>query len=220
MLVYYRCHLPVLNRSIILSCPARSYICTMHTLAVFASGAGSNTRNIITHFKTHLQIKVALVVCNKPAAGVLQLASQAGVATLLVEKEKFFSPASYVYELKERRIDFIVLAGFLWKIPSVLIDAYPHRIINIHPALLPRYGGKGMYGSAVHEAVIRSGDPESGITIHWVDDQYDHGKTILQARCPVDASDTPETLAAKIHQLEYAYYPEVIEKVLNLDSRD
>lgn len=185
----------------------------MHTLAIFASGAGSNTQKIIDHFKDHPHIRTELVVCNKPQAGVLHIAQQAGIPTLLLQKESFFSPASCTSELREKEIDFIILAGFLWKIPSVLVDAYPRRIINIHPALLPRYGGKGMYGSAVHEAVIRSGDRQSGITIHYVDDQYDHGATILQVRCPVEEHDTPETLAAKIHQLEYEYYPKVIEEI-------
>ncbi|MBE7172972.1 MAG: phosphoribosylglycinamide formyltransferase [Williamsia sp.] len=186
----------------------------MHTLAVFASGAGSNTQKIIDYFKDHHQIRTGLVVCNKPQAGVLQIAEQAGIPTLLVQKETFFTPPSCVDELRERGIDFIVLAGFLWKIPPVLIEAYSHRIINIHPALLPHYGGKGMYGAAVHEAVIKSGDPESGITIHYVDDQYDHGETILQVSCPIEEGETPETLATKIHQLEHYYYPRVIEECL------
>lgn len=186
----------------------------MHTLAVFASGAGSNTQKIIAYFTNHPRIRTGLVVCNKPGAGVLRIAEQAGISVLLLEKEKFFSFTSYVHELKEKGISFIVLAGFLWKIPTVLVDAYPRRIINIHPALLPAYGGKGMYGSAVHEAVLKAGDTESGITIHYVDDQYDHGEPILQVRCPVEQSDTPETLAAKIHELEHYYYPRVIEKCL------
>lgn len=191
-----------------------SYILTMHTLAVFASGAGSNTQKIIDYFRNHASIQVALVVCNKAGAGVLQIAEKEAIPFLILEKEKFFSAGSYVMELKEKGIGFIVLAGFLWKVPSAFINAYAHKIVNIHPALLPQYGGKGMYGSAVHEAVIRSKETRSGITIHYVDDRYDHGKTILQVTCRVEENDTPETLAHKIHQLEHEYYPKVIEKVV------
>lgn len=190
------------------------YICNMHMLAVFASGAGSNTQKIIEYFRNHSSVQVALVVCNKPQAGVLHIAAQEGIASLTVEKEKFFSNDSYVAELQQQGISLIVLAGFLWKVPPAFTRAYPHRIINIHPALLPRYGGKGMYGSAVHEAVIKAGDTQSGITIHYVDDQYDHGQPLLQATCPVSPNDTAATLAGKIHQLEHYYYPRAIEQLL------
>jgi phosphoribosylglycinamide formyltransferase-1 len=134
---------------------------------------------------------------------------------LLIEKERFFRGNAYTDELQAAGIDFIVLAGFLWKVPDTLIAAYPNRIINIHPALLPKYGGKGMYGSFVHEAVIRNGEAESGITIHFVDGHYDHGDVIFQATCKVDEEDTPQTLAQKVHALEHAHFPAVIDRLLN-----
>lgn len=183
-------------------------------IAIFASGAGSNAQKIIDHFRNHSFIKVALVVCNKPGTGVLTIAERENIPSLLIEKEKFFRGDGYVPLLKERKIDFIVLAGFLWKIPSSLIKAYQGKIINIHPALLPKYGGKGMYGHFVHEAVLASGDKESGITIHYVDEIYDHGTIIFQAKCPVLPNDTAETLAQKIHELEHKNFPAVIEKLL------
>lgn len=186
-------------------------------IAVFASGTGSNAQKIIEHFNCSplpggLGGAVALIVCNKPGAGVLNVAEKYSVPTLLIEKERFFRGDGYLPELKKHGIDFIVLAGFLWKIPQVLIDAYRRRIINIHPALLPKYGGKGMYGSRVHEAVLAAGEKESGITIHYVDEHYDNGDIIFQARCEVKPDDTPETLAQRIHHLEHEHYPKVIEK--------
>jgi phosphoribosylglycinamide formyltransferase-1 len=185
-------------------------------IAIFASGTGSNAQKIIEYFKNHPAIKIALVVSNKPDAGVLTIAQSHHIPTLIIEKEKFFKKDGYVTELKQFTIDFIVLAGFLWKIPTTLIGAYPNKIVNIHPALLPRYGGKGMYGHFVHEAVINAKETESGITIHYVDEQYDHGNTILQINCPVTAADTPDSLAQKIHLLEHTHFAPVIEKcVLN-----
>ena len=183
-------------------------------IAIFASGTGSNARKIIEHFRGHPQIKIALVVCNKAGAGVLDIAAENGIPTLMIEREPFFRGHTYLPQLREKGIGFIVLAGFLWKIPSALIAAFPHHIINIHPALLPKYGGKGMYGQFVHEAVLASGDRESGISIHFVDEQYDHGATIFQATCPVEPGDTPASLAARIHSLEHAHYPGVIEKTI------
>lgn len=184
-------------------------------IAIFASGMGSNAKKIIERFATSLNIRVSLVVCNKPGAGVLKIAEENNIATLLLDKEKFFRGDAYVQELKDNKIDFIVLAGFLWKIPLRLIEAYPGAIVNIHPALLPKYGGKGMYGNIVHEAVLASGDKQSGITIHYVDELYDHGKHIFQAACPVFSDDTPETLAQRIHALEHKHYPEVIEDLIS-----
>jgi formyltetrahydrofolate-dependent phosphoribosylglycinamide formyltransferase len=189
-------------------------------IAIFASGTGTNAARIIEHFnhpgegKEEKAGKVCLVVCNKPGAGVLQIAEKNRVPVLMIEKDPFFRGNAYVDELKEADIDFIVLAGFLWKIPGKLIAAYPGKIINIHPALLPKYGGKGMYGQKVHEAVIANKETETGISIHWVDEQYDNGANIFQARCPVLPGDTPETLAARIHQLEHRHFPEVIESLL------
>ena len=185
-------------------------------IAIFASGAGSNAQKIIEHFNHHEIICIALIVCNKPGAGVLRIAEEYGIPTLLLEKEHFFRGNAYVDELKAQQIDFIVLAGFLWKIPVTLIRAYPKHIINIHPALLPGYGGKGMYGRFVHEAVISNKEKESGISIHYVDELYDHGEIIFQSKCEVKANDTPETLARRIHELEHAHYARVIEKLLLL----
>ena len=182
-------------------------------LAIFASGMGSNAARIIDYFRDSTAIKVSLIVCNKPGAGVLSIAKQEGVPSLLIEKEPFFQGGAYVDELRGAGIDLIVLAGFLWKIPEALVRAFPGRIINIHPALLPKYGGKGMYGRFVHEAVIAAGEKESGITIHWVDEHYDHGEPIRQVKVLIEPGDTPETLAHKIHLLEYEYFPKVIEEV-------
>ncbi len=188
-------------------------------MAIFASGAGSNAQNIIDHFRGHRSIKVGLIVCNKPGAGVTGIAEKENIPCLLIEKEVFFKGSAYVEELQKRRIDFIVLAGFLWKIPSALVLAYRGRIINIHPALLPKYGGKGMYGMHVHRAVIEAGETESGISIHYVDELYDHGQTIFQARCPIERTDTPESLAEKIHSLEHSNYPTIIEEVIDLQNQ-
>lgn len=183
-------------------------------IGIFASGTGSNAARIIDHFRNSTRVQVALVVCNKPGAGVLQVAEQAQIPTLLLEKDRFFAGDAYIPELRAKGITFLVLAGFLWKIPSALLTAYPHRIVNIHPALLPAFGGKGMYGRRVHEAVLASGQKESGITIHYVDDIYDHGQTIFQATCPVCGDDTPESLANRVHHLEHEHYPRVIEQLL------
>lgn len=184
-------------------------------IAIFASGTGTNAARIIAYSKEKDRgFAVALIVCNKPGAGVLEVAARNSIPVLLVEKEIFFRGDGYVNALKATGIELVVLAGFLWKLPAKLVSAFPNRIINIHPALLPGYGGKGMYGHFVHEAVIASGDPESGITIHWVDELYDNGSIILQAKCPVVKGDTAETLAARIHVLEHRHYPEVVEQVV------
>ena len=183
-------------------------------LAVFASGTGSNAQKIIEYFRNSSIATVALIVCNKPGAGVLTIAEKEKIPTLLIEKERFFRGDAFLPLLKEAAVDFIVLAGFLWKIPQALIDAYPKRIVNIHPALLPKYGGKGMYGQYVHEAVLQAGEMESGITIHYVDEHYDNGDIIFQTACPVLDNDTPETIAHRIHQLEHLHYPRVIEELL------
>lgn len=183
-------------------------------IAIFASGAGSNAENIIRYFEHHAGIQIALIVCNKPGAGVLEIARKHGVPTLLIEKDRFNYGDAYLPELQVAGINFVVLAGFLWKVPVALITGYPNKIINIHPALLPKYGGKGMYGAKVHEAVIAAREKESGITIHFVNEHYDEGATIFQASCTIDATDTPESLAAKIHKLEYTHFPEQIDQLL------
>ncbi len=183
-------------------------------IAIFASGAGSNAEKIIVHLQHNSSIQVAVVVCNKPEAGVLSIAISHQIPTLLIEKERFFRGDAYLPELSNYGVDFIVLAGFLWKIPQALIAAYPTKIINIHPALLPKYGGKGMYGMRVHEAVIAAGEKESGITIHYVNEHFDEGEPIFQARCPIEPTDTPESLAQKVHALEHRHFPEVVEKAV------
>jgi formyltetrahydrofolate-dependent phosphoribosylglycinamide formyltransferase len=188
-------------------------------IAIFASGAGSNAQQIVYQFSDSAFINIALIVCNKPGAGVLQIAEKAGIPSLLIEKERFFNGDNFLPELQKHQIDFIVLAGFLWKMPDALITAYPKKIVNIHPALLPKYGGKGMYGNKVHEAVIAAAENESGITIHYVDELYDHGEIIFQATCEVSQYDTSETLAQKIHLLEHANYPGVIASVIEKQNR-
>jgi phosphoribosylglycinamide formyltransferase-1 len=190
----------------------------MQQIAIFASGTGSNAARIIGHFRHHSGIRIALVVCNKPGAGVLHIAQREGIPTLIIEKDPFFRGDAYVGELRDKQIDFIVLAGFLWKIPAALVHAYPGKIINIHPALLPKFGGKGMYGRFVHEAVIAAAEKETGITIHYVDEQYDHGQPIFQARVLVEKDDTPETVAKKVHLLEYEHFARIIEEVIDLQN--
>ena len=189
-------------------------------IAIFASGAGSNAQKIIDHFRHSGHIKISLIVCNKPGAGVLNIAARENIPAILIDKEKFFRGNAYTDDLKKHQIDFIILAGFLWKIPATLIKAYSGSIVNIHPALLPKYGGKGMYGNHVHEAVIQAKEKESGITIHYVDEQYDHGDAIFQAKCAVLENDTAESLAQRIHGLEYEHYAKVIEKILAKRSKE
>lgn len=187
----------------------------MIQIAVLASGAGSNAKKIIEHFAQNPMAKVALIICNKPEAGVTKIAELFKIPLLLIEKERFFRGNGYLPEILSYQIDFVVLAGFLWKIPQTLIDQFPKRIVNIHPALLPKYGGKGMYGNFVHNAVINAKDEESGITIHYVDEHYDNGDVIFQARCPVHPTDDADSLSARIHQLEHQYYPVIIEQLVN-----
>jgi phosphoribosylglycinamide formyltransferase-1 len=189
-------------------------------LAIFASGQGTNAREIIRYFHEdeHLvlnrRVEICLIICNKTGAGILDIARASGIPVLLIEKEKFFRGSHYLEEFAEGDISFIVLAGFLWKIPPELIRVYPDRILNIHPALLPAYGGKGMYGKAVHEAIVAAHEHQSGITIHYVDELYDHGRIFFQAAVDLVPEETPETLAEKIHCLEHRHYPEQIARWL------
>lgn len=187
----------------------------MKKIAIFASGSGSNAENIIRYFAQSSQICVNSVFCNVPDAYVLVRAKKYDIPSFTFTREELRSPDQVLQKLQEQKIDFIVLAGFLWLMPSAIIAAYPNRIVNIHPALLPAYGGKGMYGNRVHEAVIAAGEKESGITIHFVDDHYDEGASIFQAKCPVLPTDTPETLANRVHALEYEHFPRVIEETIN-----
>lgn len=186
----------------------------MKNVAVFASGAGSNARQIIRYFKNHRSIRIAIIVCNKPGAGVLSIAESENIPYMLIEKEKFLRGDGYLSELQALQIQWIILAGFLWKLPGELVRIYSNRIINIHPALLPKFGGKGMYGQLVHQAVLKAKEKETGITIHYVDELYDNGKIIFQEKCNVDETDTIESIAEKVHQLEHAHFPRVIEEVI------
>lgn len=183
-------------------------------IAIFASGTGSNAQKIIDHFRNHPTIRVSLIVSNKPDAGVLNIAQTEQINTLVINREQFFKGNAYVDELKKASINWIILAGFLWKVPLTLIQAFPDHIINIHPALLPKYGGKGMYGHYVHEAVLAAGERESGITIHYVDEHFDHGTTIFQASCFLDENDDAISIAKKVQVLEHLHYPQVIEKLI------
>lgn len=185
----------------------------MHRLAIFASGEGTNAQNFIDYYKDRSDIKVSVIVCNNKEAGVIKRAKEAGIPFIIVSKESFYNSDLVLNELREKA-DFIVLAGFLWMIPENIIKAYQGKMVNIHPALLPKYGGKGMYGKKVHEAVIANGELASGITIHYVNEKYDEGEIIFQEKCLVEAFDTPETLAAKIHKLEYMFYPLIVEILL------
>lgn len=186
----------------------------MKNIAIFASGSGTNAENIAEYFKGNPNVCIKLILANKPDAFVLKRAEKFSIPTFIFNRYQFYQTEEVLNILKENLICFIVLAGFLWLVPDNILKAYPNQIINIHPALLPKYGGKGFYGSVVHEAVIRSGDNESGITIHYVNEIYDSGQIIFQARCQVEPDDTPESLARKVHQLEYEYFPVVIEKLL------
>jgi phosphoribosylglycinamide formyltransferase 1 len=183
-------------------------------IAIFASGTGSNAKKIIEYFKHHPNISVSLIVSNKPDAPVLDIARENGVPSLLIDRDYFYRSENILKKFNKYPIDFVVLAGFLWLVPAYLVKAYDGRIVNIHPALLPKYGGKGMYGMKVHEAVRQAGDKETGITIHYVNEQYDDGDIVFQAACEVEPADTPQIIAQKVHQLEHRHFPVVIEKLL------
>ncbi|TXI69096.1 MAG: phosphoribosylglycinamide formyltransferase [Cyclobacteriaceae bacterium] len=181
-------------------------------IAIFISGGGSNAEKIINHFQNHQSIKVVLLLSNNPDAYGLQRAARYNIATLVFNKMQFRESDEIVSVLKAAGVTHIVLAGFLWLIPQNLIEAFPGRIINIHPALLPKFGGKGMYGMRVHEAVHEAGENETGITIHEVNAHYDEGKVLAQQKCRIEKSDSPEQIAAKVQHLEHQYYPMIIEK--------
>ncbi len=192
----------------------------MKRIAIFASGSGSNAQRIMEHFKRNKEMEVALVLCNKPDAYVLQRADNFEVPTHVFTKEELYHTNSIDNLLKNLEIDLIVLAGFMWLIPERLIHAYPKRMVNIHPALLPKFGGEGMYGQKVHEAVLQSGDAETGISVHYINKNFDEGEIIYQSRCPVDKNDDAEKLAYKVHQLEHLHYPKIIEELLKkLDKK-
>lgn len=185
----------------------------MLRLAILASGSGSNAEKIMEHFQGSTKAEIALIASNKADAFVLERAKKFGVPTFTFSRKEM-DAGVLLAKLKEEQIDWVILAGFLLKIPEELIRAFLNRMVNIHPALLPNYGGKGMYGHHVHEAVKASGDTETGITIHLVNENYDKGKIIFQAATPVTPEDTPDTIAQKVHALEHRYFPEVIESLL------
>ena len=187
----------------------------MVKIAVFASGSGTNAENIIEYFAKNKNVKIALVVSNNPMAGVHARVHRQNVPSLTFTNEELEEGGEIVKKMSEYEVDWIVLAGFLKKISYTILNAFPERILNIHPALLPKHGGKGMYGMRVHEAVVAANDSESGITIHYINEKYDEGQIIFQARCPVLPSDTPEDVATKVHVLEYKYYPKIIDELIN-----
>ena len=185
-----------------------------HRIAIFASGNGSNAENIATYFEDHPQIKVVSFFTNNKNAYVIERAKSLNIPFCIFNRNEFYHTARVQVLLKVQQIDYIVLAGFLWLIPDYILHDYPNRIINIHPALLPNFGGKGMFGDKVHQAVILAREKESGITIHFVNENYDEGKIIKQYKCEVMETETPQTLALKIHELEYKYFPKVIEEII------
>jgi phosphoribosylglycinamide formyltransferase 1 len=182
-------------------------------IALFASGTGSNVFNIIQHFKNHLVIEIVAVLSNKPDAGALNHGKNSNIDTFVFTKEQFVGKEVLDY-LINKKVNYVILAGFLWKIPSNLLNAFSGKMINIHPSLLPKYGGKGMYGKHVHEAVVANKEPKTGITIHQVNEYYDEGNIVAQFETSLDEHDTPETVAAKISKLEKAHFPGVIEKFI------
>lgn len=183
-------------------------------IAIFASGSGSNAENIVHYFSGSSEFQFPLIISNQTNAYIHKRAETLKIPSFTFTKEQFFDAKPVLELLTEYNIDAIVLAGFLLKIPTLLIQHFPDKIINIHPALLPKFGGKGMYGARVHQAVKEAGETETGITIHYVNENYDDGNIVFQARCPVSADDTAEMIAAKVHLLEHEYYPQVIEKIL------
>ncbi|MEM6687727.1 MAG: phosphoribosylglycinamide formyltransferase [Bacteroidota bacterium] len=186
----------------------------MKRIAIFASGSGTNAENIIRYFQERTNASVIQILTNNPYAKVLDRAKNHKISGLSFNRTALYRSNDVLNLLQNAEIDLIVLAGFLWKFPEHILAAFPNKVINIHPALLPKYGGKGMYGAHVHKAVIANKEIESGITIHFVNEHYDEGAIIFQAKAAVTDTDTPETLAEKIHQLEYKHFPEVIEHVL------
>lgn len=191
---------------------------TSKNIVLFASGSGSNVENIATYFSKDPRVVIRGVLCNNLKAGVADRCKRLNIPLFCFNRSAFKQVEGLLELLRGLRPDLIVLAGFLWKIPPEFLEAFPGKIINIHPALLPRYGGKGMYGMHVHESVVSAGEKETGITIHWVDEAYDEGGIIRQERVAIKPEDSPEEVAAKVHQLEYSYYPKVVEALLFPDN--
>lgn len=187
-------------------------------IAILASGSGTNAQRLITHFQGRTDAEVVLVGCDDPRAGVIQRAWDLQVPCYLFSGTQL-RDGTVLRELQHLQVGLVVLAGFLRLIPATMVQAFPKRIINIHPALLPNYGGKGMYGHHVHAAVIAASESESGITIHYVNERYDEGEHLFQAKCPVLPNDTPDTLAARVHALEHEHYPQVVEQLVRAIGR-
>ncbi len=187
----------------------------MRNIAIFASGSGTNAEAIFEYFKSKKLFPVKLILSNNSRAYVLERAKKLGILYKVFDRKELFETSFVMDILEQEKIDFVVLAGFMWMVPENILNKYKNRIVNIHPALLPKFGGKGMYGMHVHEAVIKNGEKESGITIHYVNAEYDKGEIILQAKCKVEPDDTPESLAQKVHQLEHEHYPKVIESIID-----
>ena len=187
---------------------------TKKRIAIFASGSGSNAEKIAQYFENHSSIEISLIFTNNPQAGVITRARKLHIPVVVFDKHTFYKTDKILQLLKNQGIDLVVLAGFMMLVPTILVAAFPNRIINIHPALLPKFGGKGMYGHFVHEAVVASGERESGITIHFVNEHYDEGAIIFQASCAVASIDTPDEVAAKVQKLEHLHFPSVVEEVV------
>ena len=186
----------------------------MKKIAIFASGSGSNAERVAQHFKNNPEVEVSAILSNNPNAYVLSRAKSLNIPSLVFSRADFYESEKVLDYLSEKEVDFVVLAGFLWLLPQNLLKRFPDSIVNIHPALLPKYGGKGMYGMNVHKAVVENRATESGITIHMVNEKYDEGRIVFQAKCRVEEGDTPERVAEKIHQLEYEHFPKIIEQLL------
>jgi phosphoribosylglycinamide formyltransferase-1 len=186
----------------------------MYNIVIFASGSGTNAQRIAEYFGNKPDFSITRIYCNTKNAGVIKRAEKLNIPVFIFNRNDFYNTQTVLDQIRSDQPNLIVLAGFLWLIPTNLTSLYPNRIINIHPALLPKYGGKGMYGSFVHQAVLQNKEKESGITIHYVNENYDEGEIIFQDRCPVYPDDDPESLAKRIHELEYRNYPVIIERLL------
>ena len=208
------------KKNVLLTCSlffiiyTKLHIKFMKQIAIFASGSGTNAENVMKYFADS-SISVCRIYTNNSSAGVIERAASFSVPVTVFNRSQFYNSDYVLQQLKNDKTDYIILAGFLWLVPQKLIDAYPSKIINIHPALLPKYGGKGMYGDNVHKAVVANKETETGITIHLVDEKYDNGAVLFQASCPVTPQDSYSEVAQKVHELEYAHFPVVIEQFLN-----
>ena len=186
----------------------------MKNIAIFATGGGSNAQKIIEHFENNDAANISLIISNKKTAGVLERAAAKNIPTLIINREEFYQSENILQKLDTFQIDFIVLAGFLWLMPTYMVKKYANKVVNIHPALLPKYGGKGMYGMNVHRAVHAAQEAESGMTIHYVNEHYDEGGIIFQAKCSLQPTDSPDDIAKRVLQLEHQYYSQVLENLI------